>query len=402
MLAIGKRLTNSRGLFKSTFRTSNAQKRPPSTGDGGENYYTAATSHLERLLSSLNSRRDYLACLSELQVVLLISTLALMMPVASGLWYTVGVAVRLSVDLGLHRDGECFSERQSESTPAVDLCPAEWSPIRTKDLKRRLWWCVYSLDRILCTCTERPFGIADEVISTRFPSLCEESAITTMGITADASGRRAGSKLIAQHFFRYRRLQSEILQVVQNREARDMWGLGDPHGSPSDAMPPLLSFLHSATSYKEWRTNKAQSLLKWCESAPTQQETGVAFDVLFCLNYWQALMMLYRQRVDLPGTFQKRFATTQAIICRGPMHDDQKSGYEDEHLILAEAGQHVIRLYRQLQQRGLLCYPYLATYHIFLAGKQKILVLIAYVHLTKSQQPLCCTHFGIPRASSRR
>lgn len=113
-------------------------------------------------------------------------------------------------------------------------------------------------------------------------------------------------------------------------------------------------------------------------------------------------MMLYRQRVDLPGTFQKRFATTQVIICRGPMHDDQKGGYEDKHLILAEAGQHVIRLYRQLQQRGLLCYPYLATHHIFLAGKQKILVLIAYVHLTKPQQPLCCTHFGIPRASSRR
>lgn len=69
--------------------------------------------------------------------------------------------------------------------------------------------------------------------------------------------------------------------MVQNREARDMSGLEDPHGSPSDAMPPLSSFLHSATSYKEWRTNKAQSLLKWCESAPTQQETGVAFDVLF-------------------------------------------------------------------------------------------------------------------------
>ncbi|EXJ87651.1 hypothetical protein A1O1_04575 [Capronia coronata CBS 617.96] len=367
VLAIGRRLQVCHDLFKTNSGATNHHKSPLNVADGPENYYTAATSQLELLLGSLNPRGDYLSGLTELQVVLLISALSLMMPVASGLWYTVGVGVRLAVDLGLHREGGRFPGHQSDAAAAPTRDhPAVLSPERTKNLKRRLWWSVYSLDRILCMCTERPFCVADEVISTRFPSLWEDLATTRTGTTTCAAERRAGSKLIAQHCFRYRRLQSEILQVVQNREARDAWAPADHDSSPSGPMPPVSSFLHGSVSYEAWRSSKAQSLREWKESAPTQEETGIAFSEFFNMNYWQAVMMLYRQRVDLPEAFKQKFATTQAIICRGPIHDERDD--EDVHLILAEAGQHVIRLYRQLQQRGLLSYPYLATHHIFLAA----------------------------------
>lgn len=73
--------------------------------------------------------------------------------IAPGLWYITGVAVRLAVDLGLHyEDG---FEIEANDTVLVDSSSTgaqagkrgrrQWM----QDLRRRLWWCVYSFDRLV-------------------------------------------------------------------------------------------------------------------------------------------------------------------------------------------------------------------------------------------------------------
>jgi hypothetical protein len=148
-----------------------------------EEYHASAIVHLENFLGSSPAadRPDgFGGGLEELQAVLLLAGFALLRPVAPGLWYIVGVAVRLGVDLGLHyEDGVGIDGGGSEdhtggnvpfktetnrntaaagssNTSKIDAKERgrrQW----VRDLRRRLWWCVYSLDRLVSTCVGRPF-----------------------------------------------------------------------------------------------------------------------------------------------------------------------------------------------------------------------------------------------------
>jgi hypothetical protein len=124
-----------------------------------ESYHASAMLHLEAFLSQSKGG------LEELQAVLLLAGYALLRPVSPVLWYIVGVAVRLAVDLGLHyEDAETEAKKQTSREPKTEKeGRREW----VRDMRRRLWWCVYNLDRLVSTCVGRPFGIADEVISTQ-------------------------------------------------------------------------------------------------------------------------------------------------------------------------------------------------------------------------------------------
>lgn len=150
-----------------------------------EEYHASAIVHLENFLGSSPAadRPDgFGGGLEELQAVLLLAGFALLRPVAPGLWYIVGVAVRLGVDLGLHYEdgvgidgrgaddqatGQLGLKTESNGNGAATAAGSanhakidakergrrEW----VRDLRRRLWWCVYSLDRLVSTCVGRPF-----------------------------------------------------------------------------------------------------------------------------------------------------------------------------------------------------------------------------------------------------
>jgi hypothetical protein len=128
--------------------------------------------------------------------VLLLAGFALLRPVAPGLWYIVGVAVRLGVDLGLHyEDGVGIDGSGSEdhaigradlkTEPSVNddtssTAPGSANTARidakergrrqwVRDLRRRLWWCVYSVDRLVSTCVGRPF-VSNPILNLKSPS----------------------------------------------------------------------------------------------------------------------------------------------------------------------------------------------------------------------------------------
>lgn len=132
--------------------TGKKRKRPQKHYEP-ESYHASAVLHLESFLSQSKGG------LEELQAVLLLAGYALLRPVSPGLWYIVGVALRLAVDLGLHYEDSEAKETKKDGKEGR----RQWS----RELRRRLWWCVYSLDRLVSTCVGRPFGIADEVISTK-------------------------------------------------------------------------------------------------------------------------------------------------------------------------------------------------------------------------------------------
>ncbi|MCJ1284660.1 Fungal specific transcription factor [Xylographa opegraphella] len=381
---------NSTGPIKAESPTPMPKKLKLSTQQfQPEEYHASAMVHLENFLGSTPAAdrpEGFGGSLEELQAVLLLAGFALLRPVAPGLWYIVGVAVRLAVDLGLHyEDGTGIDENGGSEHGArphdVVMHAAGVHPRKidhkergrrewVRDLRRRLWWCVYSFDRLVSTCVGRPFGITDQVITTEFPSILDDNYISTSGFTSHAYADPS-YKRVAHHYFRLRILQSEIMHVLQYRQAHEARRRG--RSRANEFMPAQLPnpFLDSFDSFVAWRADIDRRLWEWKESAPAQQATAVQFRVQFLeLNYWQAVIMLYRQSLTVPAALGGEVSPSEEIA--SPMavnvDDGQQEDDDDVFLKVAEAGQKVLKLYRQLHRVHLVNYTFLATHHLFMAG----------------------------------
>lgn len=369
-------------------RLSSKQAQP-------EEYHASAIIHLESFLGSSGASAesgDGFSSLEELQAVLLLAGFALLRPVAPGLWYIVGVAMRLAVDLGLHH------EDSPEPTPTVDNASSGLgidvtsnnvegrkvgSGVETisnkdkgrrqwlRDLRRRLWWCVYSVDRLVSTCVGRPFGITDQVVTTEFPTLLDDKYITSAGFMDSNEHLSAPSaKLVAHHYFRLRLLQSEIVQVLQHQNAQRTH---KARPAPSNVFmyTKLPSpFMRDFSSFRQWRTDIDRRLWEWKETAPSQQDAGVEFSPLFFeLNYWQAVITLYQNNLVAPEALAHEInSLDDGIGSPAAGRHDEQGDEEFVYLKVAEAGQKVLKLYRQLHRIHLINYTYLATHHLFMAG----------------------------------
>ncbi|KAF2091572.1 hypothetical protein K490DRAFT_693, partial [Saccharata proteae CBS 121410] len=405
--------------------------RPPSSPPGKkrkissiqhqpEEYHASAIVHLESFLGSspaVDRPDGFGGGLEELQAVLLLAGFALLRPVAPGLWYITGVAVRLGVDLGLHyEDGVgidgCTGEEApvpgtdnsgaAESGRVKPLDPKERGRRQwVRDLRRRLWWCVYSFDRLVSTCVGRPFGITDQVITTEFPSILDDKYITKEGFLT-APAEEPSFKYVSYHYFRLRLLQSEILQVLQHRQAEQARAVGANRAN--DFMHTKLpsAFLVGFESFQAWRRDIDRRLWEWKESAPTQMDTGVQFSPLFFeLNYWQAVIMLYRQSLSVPPVLADELGSASEDV-QSPSMVNVEEREDEEYVFLkvAEAGQKVLKLYRQLHRVKLVNYTFLATHHLFMAGRISFLYAIWHSPVVRSHLSLDDIDFTILAATS--
>ncbi|KAK1818816.1 hypothetical protein LTR12_006743 [Friedmanniomyces endolithicus] len=296
-----------------------------------EEYHSAAIVHLDSFLGSPPAAEGSSGGLEELQAVLLLAGLALLRPVAPGLWYIIGVAVRLAVDLGLHSeevdaelDDQGSGEQSERSSSSVG----------------------------------RPFGISDEVGTTEFPSLLDDKYITPTGfLRSPGEVELPTYKLVAHHYFRLRLLQSEILQVLQHRQAEQVRLLGANRHNEyihTELPSPFVIRFHS---FRDWRVDVDRRLREWKESAPDQVSTGVDFTPLFLeLNYWQAIIMLYRQSLTVPEPLAGELSpsTGGEVQSPGAASLEPKEDEEMVFMRVAQAGQTVLKIYRQLHRLKLL------------------------------------------------
>ncbi|CDM38256.1 transcriptional regulator family: Fungal Specific TF [Penicillium roqueforti] len=382
-------------------RPSSGTKRPRLSSHQyqPEEYHASAIIHLESFLGSSSS--EGFGGLEELQAVLLLASFALLRPVAPGLWYIVGVAMRLAVDLGLHyEDGAGIDSATKDGNQAQSRIDArergrrEW----VRDIRRRLWWCVYSFDRLVATCVGRPFGISDQAISTEFPSMMDDKYITKSGLLTPPDGAST-YKHVAFHYFKLRLLQSEIHDVLQYQQARAVRRRGAgavilPHAELSSP------FLQGFDSFRSWRYDVHRRLVEWQDTAPTRPETGVRFSIeLLELNYWQAIILLYQQSLTVPAELVGELTPADDVSSPSFSNPDEGEDEDQVYLNVAEAGQKVIRIYRQLHRVRLVNYTYLATHHIFMAGIS-FLYAIWHSPLVRSRLTLDEVDFTVLAATS--
>ncbi|RAK95984.1 Zn(II)2Cys6 transcription factor [Aspergillus ibericus CBS 121593] len=77
---------------------------------------------------------------------------------ASRVWYLIGLAMRICIDLGLHRESQYRKMRPYEG-----------------QMRRRLFWSVYLVERYAAWSLGRPFSIPEEDIDVHFPADLDDS-----------------------------------------------------------------------------------------------------------------------------------------------------------------------------------------------------------------------------------
>ncbi|WEJ95144.1 hypothetical protein PSN45_002656 [Yamadazyma tenuis] len=129
--------------------------------------------------------------ISKLQNILLHLQYTLLVPKTGNLWQLSGTAMRLATEMGLNGEPD----------------PSQYFDPLSLDLRRRLFWTCYCIDRILSTSMGRPTSIHDTWISAKVPALVEDRLVTVKGIE---SGPMCHLKVSHIQQIRICRLQSEI------------------------------------------------------------------------------------------------------------------------------------------------------------------------------------------------
>ncbi|KXH25930.1 hypothetical protein CSAL01_04484 [Colletotrichum salicis] len=80
-------------------------------------------------------------------------------------WNLAGQAVRGAIDMGLHVSGHSVTVGNGSSTAGLSC-----KELAFQEHSRRVWWCVYTLDRITSICLGRPLAVQDEDCHCELPS----------------------------------------------------------------------------------------------------------------------------------------------------------------------------------------------------------------------------------------
>ncbi|KAI1440175.1 fungal-specific transcription factor domain-containing protein [Annulohypoxylon stygium] len=180
-----------------------------------------------------------------LQTILLILLYATVFPRSANVWVLSGAAMRAYLELGLHRE------------PSDELLVDGMDP-ETLQLRRRVFWAAYCMDRSICSALQRPLSTPDAAINTKLPAQLGDDD-TFLGS------------------IEYHRLLSEMLHVHFQRE-------------------PLPNQL----TWDDWLTNTENSLRAWHRQYGSSSRPSSHHHEMIEFNMARGLMILHRPSPRVP------------------------------------------------------------------------------------------------------
>ncbi|KAF2204024.1 hypothetical protein GQ43DRAFT_365482 [Delitschia confertaspora ATCC 74209] len=223
-----------------------------------DSYYLAALKFLEGAIKPMN--------LKTLQCFALIAGYSLLTPTRTAVYYIIGLGVRLCQALGLHEE--------KTITRGPGGVPAD---VLEVDMRRRLFWCLLTMDLGLAHSLGRPgiFAARCEHIDVEFFLVVDDEYITREGMRPAPHGSL--KKWIAIHFFKMRMLQLEIRRKLYQKKRPE----------PRDDSDP-------------WFQQMQTKMIEWRDTSPEMDGGSGLNKVWFIGRYNTMIVFLYRPSPQVP------------------------------------------------------------------------------------------------------
>ncbi|KAJ5624958.1 hypothetical protein N7510_001267 [Penicillium lagena] len=217
-----------------------------------EGYYTAATQFFDQAYAE--------GTLEGLQSLLLLMVYALHNPSCGvNIWSLNYQCLGSLIDLGLQRD-----VRASSTFPISFL---------QQEMRTRIFWVVYTLDRTLGTMMGRPIGVRDEACELRFPSDISDSCLTETVARERTNDSPPSHMTYSIHLFKLARMNSEI-KYIMHSISRDV---------PRYALPPIPD-IHL------WQSDMIKQLESW--HSEIRSSAGMESISRICETKYHEMMIL--------------------------------------------------------------------------------------------------------------
>ncbi|EAU33168.1 conserved hypothetical protein [Aspergillus terreus NIH2624] len=228
-----------------------------------EEYYASAMKHVDFVCHH--------GSLPALQCLLLLMVYALYHPSCNiNIWNLNYQCLASVIDLGLQRD--------VRSSPAIRISLLE------QEMRTRVFWVVYTLDRTVCTMMGRPIGIRDEACERRLP--LDMTDLDLVSDTASQSTHRRVPSHMAYsiHLFKLAQLNSEI-KYIMHSVRRDV---------PAYAFPPVRNIL-------AWQEDMISSLRNWVNEVPRVDTPQAKALAQYCqVKYHETMILILRPSPGIP------------------------------------------------------------------------------------------------------
>lgn len=296
--------------------------------------YASAESLLEGVMQ-LNS-------LESIQAILCCAMYSIRSPVGASVWMLSGLALRHCIELGLHRK-------------------IPWSKVESdtmkSEMRRRVFWCSYNLDRAAAVTLGRPVGISDNVITVNYPLDINDENITVTGLLCEPRNHSA------------REPSTTVSSAIHTIRIRQIWA------RMQDSLDPQAdsSGLTRNVDRSELTDSFKKQLSDWLDSAPPQLPANQVYNnnygtsEWFQLMYHHSILLLHRNRLaqisipthSSPGTEPSEKNNVAAGGTDIP---------ESVYLECAEASQSICTLYRTLYATQRLNDTWGSLHVLFLGG----------------------------------
>ncbi|KLT45067.1 hypothetical protein CC85DRAFT_299937 [Cutaneotrichosporon oleaginosum] len=280
-------------LALSTMASSRFVDPPDELRTCSEAFHNEALKHLDSVFESQN----YIS----LQAILLLVWYSLLNPDKGSIWFLVGLATRTCVDLGFHNE----NNSQTEKIDNLEL-----------DMRRRLFWITYKMDRLLSQSLGRPPSIPDGFICVPMPAVQHDVDIKP-GQYGPYTGEPCAYKAVFVHTVKLRQLQSEILN--------NTYGVNN--------QPPPK---------EEWFDDMFERLKSWLSGAP--EPRGTVSTEGYAISFHNSCLLLFR-----------------------PSRGNPKPSRNSLGTVLASSS-YIIRIYRRMQINNRISWLWMTSHFSFMAG----------------------------------
>lgn len=285
-----------------------------------------------------------IAKLEMLQSLLLLTQYSLMRPCSPGAWYLIGTCVRLCQDLGLHNESLYL---RSQDKFIVDL-------------RRRLFWSCYSLDRQISIYFGRPFGLNSRQIDCPFFSSADDLQLSPDSeapypVASWLTGPPT-TRDITIHFIILRIIQGDLFDYINDIGNR----------VPNrDASMSEEEWLQKIRQHDAWKDQKYAELVSWFKKSPINRDGISPFnEIVFKLNLNQSIIQIYGLS-----------AITPLVI------------HSHHHQMLFDAGKEIIWTYVELTERKLINFSWVAINNLYLGGSAYLTLISLSSQLRDNLSP---------------